>query len=169
MNEGYSPKPVPGTASSHTVKRSMLGGGWGVIATSAEDHSRYEGDETTRWGKFLALSVDIPFGMCPGGDGCSRLWMYGSEAWEALMERCRLAVLFEKPPGVPAVESLDVACAVGDRAMRMGEVLGITARHFCGVGPPEASFDESERRQRRRGESMWQHARVWDVRGLAVE
>lgn len=169
MNEGYSPKPVTGTPAVHTAKRAMLGGGWRAIATSAEDHSRYEGDETMRWGKFMAFSVDISFGMCPGGDGCSRLWMYGSEAWEALMERCRLAVLLEKPPGVTAVESLDVACAVGDRAIRTGEVWGITARHVCGVKPPEASFDESERRQRRWGEGLWKQANVWDVRGLAVE
>ncbi|CAM9769994.1 unnamed protein product, partial [Scytosiphon promiscuus] len=49
------------------------------------------------WGKFLALSVNSPPELCSvlgdGGGGCSRVWMYGSESWASLRERCRVGLV----------------------------------------------------------------------------
>lgn len=50
-------------------------------------------------GKFLALSVDIPQGLCPGRDGCSRVLMYGSKSWGALRERCQAGLASEATGG----------------------------------------------------------------------
>ncbi|CAM9966540.1 unnamed protein product [Ectocarpus sp. 12 AP-2014] len=168
MNEGYAPRPVPGLPlESWPLQRSL---GLGDGSKNYENNPppgkvelmrrRTPADVTQMWGKFLALSVDVPQGPCPGDDpggpaGCSRMWMYGSEAWGALRERCRAGLAVagaggkggeQRRPG--ELEPLEVACAVGDVANR-GDDWGLEAVHVCGAGP--------------RGDGEWQRARVWEV------
>lgn len=137
-------------------------------------------DVKRMWGKFLVLSVDIPQGLCPGGSGsgCSRVWMYGSEAWGALRARCRdgLAAA-EAGAGAGAAarrmhqrgqgddyHPVEVACAVGDVAGRKGGEWGLEARHVCGAGPQSAfSGDGGGKGGGEAGGAKWERARVWEV------
>lgn len=168
MNEGYAPRPVPGLPlESWPLQRSL---GLGDGSKNYENNPplgkgdlmqrRTPADLMQMWGKFLALSVDVPQGPCPGDDpggpaGCSRMWMYGSEAWGALRERCRAGLAVAGAGGAGGergrpgeLEPLEVACAVGDVANR-GDDWGLEAVHVCGAGP--------------RGDGEWQRAHVWEV------
>ncbi|CAM9891475.1 unnamed protein product [Ectocarpus fasciculatus] len=172
MNEGYAPRPVPGLPlDSWPLQRSLgLGDGSKIYEHNNPPlgkgdlmRTRTPNDVMQLWGKFLALSVDVPQGPCPGNDpgndpgspaGCSRIWMYGSEAWGALRERCRAGLAVggagggqRRRPG--ELEPLEVACAVGDVAANKGDDWGLEAVHVCGAGP--------------RGDGEWQRARVWEV------
>lgn len=96
------------------------------------------------WGSSLSLSVHSPEGMCASPSAeCSRVWMYGSVAWSALRNRCRLAVVggaVVAGETNPDVEAVDVGCAVGIGATA-GEERGggvLLQKHVCGVWPPGA-------------------------------
>lgn len=167
MNEGYAPRPVPGLPLESWPLQGSLGLGDGSKNYESNNPPLGKGDlmrrrtptdVTQMWGKFLALSVDVQQGPCPGDDpgapaGCSRMWMYGSEAWGALRERCRGGLAVAGAGGVGRrrqgeLEPLEVACAVGDAANR-GDDWGLEAVHVCGAGP--------------RGGGEWQRSRVWEV------
>lgn len=123
------------------------------------------------WGKSLALSVETPHGLCPGGSGCSGVWMYGSVAWGALRERCRRAAagLLPPPPlggvggeGQREVEALEVACAVGDIASRTPDAWGLRGEHVCGAGPGGEVVGAGGGGGAPGG-GKWKRARVWSV------
>lgn len=137
------------------------------------------GGSEKMWGKFLALSVDIPQGLCPGRDGCSRVWMYGSESWGALRERCRVGLGADataagdregargtagRPWQGGELSPLGAACAVGDVAGREGSEWGLEARRVCGAGPRDGGgggpFADG---------GKWERARVWEVYPLEQE
>lgn len=202
MNEGYFRSPIPGLSlKTGTGKHVGLGydegdvpnepgaedqeayGERGEQATAGIDVSRRGKDASKSWGKYLVLSVDVPQGACPGKDGCSRIWMYGSVAWNALRGRCQAAAsLAATREGVSGegqdrramldssfrlpedgaggrssdeAESLKSACAVGDDAAHGGARWGLTPGYVCGLGPP---------RVRPKGwtEGRWQEAQQWN-------
>lgn len=150
MSEGYAPTPLPGHPLTHWDPRKLYGGGQRRASAAGKRETDAAGDDqgsdvTTVWGSLLAFSVDIPQGLCPGGGGCSRVWMYGKVAWETLRERCRLAAWGQE------LELLEKECGVGDVASGSGGLWGLNARHACGAGPPASAA------------GRWQNAVVWNV------
>eukprot|EP00752_Nemacystus_decipiens_P007667 g6855.t1 len=162
---GLPPEDRGGTRTRIERRRLTANGGGG-------------NDPGKMWGKFLSLSVDIPQGLCPAGrdGGCSRVWMYGSEAWGALRERCRVGLASELVGGgvggeregargggrghghrQGGLEPLEIACAVGDVAEWKGAEWGLEARRVCGAGPRDDGGSSSG------GGGKWQRARVWEV------
>lgn len=205
MNEGYAPWPVEGLPLvSRRLTRSLGfgfgfgqqgaeggGGGLGGFFAAGEEENggvspgqdrggtrrrrRASAESGKIWGKFLALSVDVPQGLCAEEDGCSRVWMYGSEAWGALRERCRAGLAaeaaavgggegmrggFRRRQG--ELEPLEVACAVGDVAGREGSEWGLDARRVCGAGP-RGNGGGVGGVYRSAGGGKWERARVWEV------
>ncbi|CAN0445031.1 unnamed protein product, partial [Laminaria digitata] len=183
VNEGYASKPIPGLPwvppdsrmlRAITDTSGSSGTSRGAVGLLSQRRSAEE--VMKAWGKSLALSVETPHGLCPGRTGCSRVWMYGSVAWGALRERCRMAAAELPPPpppggagagggaeqGVP--EALEVACAVGDVAARSADAWGLRSEHVCGAGPDgEAGGGGGQGRGRPREGGKWQRARVWSV------
>lgn len=155
------------------ARGNLAGGGWDgpLLGDYGPTRRRRTSEDVKRmWGKFLALSVDIPQGLCLGesGSGCSRVWMYGSEAWGALRERCREGLAAEAARARQAQRPgevggpLEVACAVGDVAGRKGGEWGLEARHVCGAGP-RGSFEGGGDGGGEAGSTRWERARVWEV------
>eukprot|EP00903_Cladosiphon_okamuranus_P013992 g13012.t1 len=205
MNEAYAPRPVKGLPlDSPRLQRSLVlrlgheessaySGGGGSEPEENEREGVYPadrgasrrgnsaaaaaGDSAEMWGKFLALSVDIPQGLCPWRDGCSRVWTYGSEAWGALRERCRARLASEVAGGgghkrmrgvghgrrQGELEPLEAACAVGDVAWWKGDEWGLEARRVCGAGPREYSSGGEGGGGGGAGGGKWERARVWEV------
>lgn len=136
-SSGSADDMTPPTAGVNGATSGPAGESGEALSPDSDNDNDDELSEDM-WGSFTTLSVHSSEGMCSGlGADCSRVWMYGSVAWNVLRNRCRLAAAGE---GNSSAEAVDVGCAVGSGATALEERVGglLLPKHVCGAWRPSA-------------------------------